>query len=357
MTTPVGILFQNPFGRVLSAVGQIQPSMTATFYLTGTTTPANVYSDGACTVSIGNVVTADATGTLPAFYLSPLITYKVVLATSVGAQIGSPVDPYVVPAATTAISVWYGGLDTGAANAYVLTFASNFSAYSNGLRVAFVPANNNSGASTVNINSIGIVNLQTVAGTTLGPGALVAGQPVDMIYYGGSFLLLGPSGAYDLLATGNVALGGAGKTLQGWGATFAAYEDMSPDHSSWTTTLSGGFAANPTGTLKWRKIGSFASIYSDAQLTGTSNAATDITASGVPAEITPAQNRRVFCFGLVNNGNVNYSGQCIISSAGTLSITLANAAGAGSTIQTVTGLWATANAKGLDSGFMVTYPL
>lgn len=356
MTTPVGILFQFPFVTALSTTGTLLPGFTATFYLTGTLTPANVFSDGACTVSIGNIVTADATGTLPAFYLSPTTTYKVIFnVVAAGAQLRSTVDPLVVPAATTAITYWYGGVDSGSANAYAIAFSANFTALASGIFITWVPNNTNTGNSTLNVNTLGNVNILTLLGAALPAGALQAGVPVTTLYYAGNHYLLGASAAGNVNATGNVALGATGKTLQGWGQTSGAYEDMSPDHSSWSSTASGGYTANPSGTLKWRKTASMVEVYSDAQLTGTSNAATDITLSGLPAEITPAAIRKVPCSGLVNNGNVGYTGVAEVNINNTITVRLTQVSG--TAIVETSAAWATANAKGLDAGWTITYPL
>lgn len=70
------------------------PSCTATFYLSGTTTDAAIYHDGALTNPFTDPVTADATGTFPAIYLDPAVVYRVIIKTSAGVTI-SDTDPYV----------------------------------------------------------------------------------------------------------------------------------------------------------------------------------------------------------------------------------------------------------------------
>jgi len=64
------------------------------FYLTGTSTPTNVYSDGALTSSLGDTVTADGSGWFVPIYLDDTITYRAVLSYPGGGVIGeNDVDP------------------------------------------------------------------------------------------------------------------------------------------------------------------------------------------------------------------------------------------------------------------------
>lgn len=94
MTTPAGILFQNPVVKPLSSNGTFMAGCTATFYLTGSTTLTNVYADGALTTPLANPLSADASGTFVPVYLDPGVIYRVQIKTSTGALI-SDTDPYV----------------------------------------------------------------------------------------------------------------------------------------------------------------------------------------------------------------------------------------------------------------------
>jgi hypothetical protein len=62
------------------------------FYLTGTTTPASVYTSAALGVTLSNPVVADAGGLFAPIYLDPAVTYRVQLQTSGGTVIRD-VDP------------------------------------------------------------------------------------------------------------------------------------------------------------------------------------------------------------------------------------------------------------------------
>ena len=81
--------------------------------------------------------------------------------------------------------------DIGTANAYVLNLASAPSAYVSGMTVAFVPANSNgSGASTINVNSLGGVNITDCNAGTPAPGLIKAGQYIIATYDGTQFRIV-----------------------------------------------------------------------------------------------------------------------------------------------------------------------
>jgi len=76
-----------PFVPAFNTLGVIAPDANLKFYLTETTTPANVYSDPDLSVSLGAVVNADAFGRFVAIYLDPAVVYRVRLETSLGGLI------------------------------------------------------------------------------------------------------------------------------------------------------------------------------------------------------------------------------------------------------------------------------
>lgn len=72
-------------------------------------------------------------------------------------------------------------LDTGAANAYVVALSPAPTAYVDGMPVTFQAANPNSGASTLNVNNLGDVDI-TRGGGALGGGEILAGQDYTCVY-------------------------------------------------------------------------------------------------------------------------------------------------------------------------------
>ncbi len=74
------------------------------------------------------------------------------------------------------------GVDAGAADAYLVALTYAPSGYVDGLRATFLPLNTNTGASTVNVNSLGVKSIRNSAGSALVAGDMVVGCPVDIVY-------------------------------------------------------------------------------------------------------------------------------------------------------------------------------
>ena len=85
--------------------------------------------------------------------------------------------------ATYGAAVYYE--DSGAANAYALSRVGNLQAqdaYFDGMMAVFIPGNTNTGASTVNINTIGSKSITLPDGTALSGGELRNDQYALLIY-------------------------------------------------------------------------------------------------------------------------------------------------------------------------------
>jgi hypothetical protein len=84
---------------------------------------------------------------------------------------------------------WYGD-DTGSANAFEVDLDPAPSAYTEGLMVHFLATNNVTGATTLNVNSLGTKALLKEGGDALASGDIVADQMVSAIYDGADFRVL-----------------------------------------------------------------------------------------------------------------------------------------------------------------------
>ena len=96
---PTGVLFNEGRAKPLSTTGAIQPGAYYQFYLTGTTTPANVYADGGLTTPLSQTpgtggTTAASDGRLVPIYLNPATTYRYQLY-SATAVLLEDTDPYI----------------------------------------------------------------------------------------------------------------------------------------------------------------------------------------------------------------------------------------------------------------------
>lgn len=146
----------------------------------------------------------------------------------------------------------FQGSDAGLANAYVVTTTgAPIATYANGQQVQFQPVNANTGASTVNVNSIGAVPLMRFNGTSLQSGDLVAGAWYTAIYNSSlsGFTVSGPAvlatipGTISLSAptykVGLVAAGGVSTAAAPIDATYAIDQSIAPTWTSahtWTVT-------------------------------------------------------------------------------------------------------------------------
>jgi len=78
-------------------------------------------------------------------------------------------------------------VDTGAANAYVVTLDPVPTAYTAGMTIAFKAVNANTTTATLNVNSLGVKTLMKKGGTGLFSGDIPAGMIVVAIYDGTNF--------------------------------------------------------------------------------------------------------------------------------------------------------------------------
>lgn len=81
--------------------------------------------------------------------------------------------------------------DIGAANAYVITPSPAIAAYAAGQRFLMVPAHANTGASTINVNALGVKSIVKPDGSALVPGDIPLSGLVEVVYQAalGKFVL------------------------------------------------------------------------------------------------------------------------------------------------------------------------
>lgn len=76
----------------------------------------------------------------------------------------------------------YAGATTGAANAYVATLSPSLLALVNGARITFEANHTNTGASTLNVNSLGAIDLNRSDDTALTSGEIISGNTYTAVY-------------------------------------------------------------------------------------------------------------------------------------------------------------------------------
>lgn len=105
-------------------------------------------------------------------------------------------------------------VDSGAADAYVVTLTHTPGSYTDGMRISMRPANTNTGASTINVNALGIKSIRRVDSTATPAGSIMVGSPIDLVYSSstGYFHIIGALGATGYTGTLPVGSGGTGQS-------------------------------------------------------------------------------------------------------------------------------------------------
>lgn len=101
-------------------------------------------------------------------------------------------------------------VDTGLVNAYVVALPYVPSGYVDGLHVAFRPLLTNTGASTINVNGLGVKSIRLTDSSPTSAGELYSGVPVDIRYSTATgFFHLAPNSIVDAVAAEAAAVAAA----------------------------------------------------------------------------------------------------------------------------------------------------
>lgn len=283
-------------------------------YQAGTDTKADTFPSAGSGVPNDNPITLDYRGECN-LWIPPNVAYKFVFAPP------TDTDPPTAPIWTvddiieSQLLTLYAGVDTGVANAYVVDFDSNFTTLTDGILLYFVASNQNTGASTLNVNGLGAAPILTANGLALGAGLIVANQMAGVIYRSGNWYLISTQ-----------VLGG-----------------------SFTATLL-GFTGPVSGTVNYKISGGICSLSSTASITGTSNS-TSLTMNGLPAACRPVSSRTTISNAIDNNVNI-FAG-CTIIAGG--AIAFAPLVVSGSNV--AAGSFTNSGIKGIFAGWNITYSL
>lgn len=149
-------------------------------YIAGTTTPLATYTSFSGLVANSNPIVLDSAGYADVWLVG---NYKFILKDSSGVQIWS--EDNILAAGT-------GGnyfADTGGANAYIINPVPSSTGYVAGQIYDVAISAANTGASTLNVNGLGVKNITYADGSALTIGALPTGSVVRLIYDGAEFQL------------------------------------------------------------------------------------------------------------------------------------------------------------------------
>jgi hypothetical protein len=242
---------------------------TVTSYAAGTNTQIATWTDWTATTPNTNPITLNARGEANV-YLLPNVAYKLVEADQFGNQIKST-DQVL----NSSLTSFYAGVDIGTPNSYELSFTGPYSALTNGIILYWIPANTNTGNSTLSIivNGFpvgGVVPILNQSGTQLGSGQIVAGGVTVVFYYNGNWLLTS--------STGSIQTAG-----------------------SFTGTLNGGAggSTNPA-TCSYSVTGNIASVFL-GYMNVTVGPGGTLTMTGLPAILQPLSKVQNFSVPLASN--------------------------------------------------------
>lgn len=180
-------------------------------YAAGTSTPLTTYTTKALSVQNANPIVLDSYGRLPnGVFVEAGTSCKLILHDSAGNQLGPTFDNLdaVGGSGAGSSSQFWGGTAGGTPNALTIN-PSGYTANTAGNVIQFIAASDNTGAVTLNVASLGNVNVQKQGSTALASGDIQANAVVCVVFDGTKFQLESTSDFVAQLArnvpAGNIA--------------------------------------------------------------------------------------------------------------------------------------------------------
>lgn len=278
---------------------------TLSSFAAGTNTPLATYTDSTGATQNTNPLVLNPRGE-GSVWIPPNVAYKFALADSFGNPIWT-IDNVV----NSQLITLYGGVDTGVANAYLLNFIASFTSYTDGTIIYWIPSHTNTGASTININGLGVIQIQNFDGSALVGTSIIQNQPATILIKSGAAILISAS---------------------------------TPTYGTFVTTI-GGLSSPTTFTVSYRKNGTLVTLI--LGFSGTSNSA--IFSMSLPTFLYPLSLTEVGypIVGLSDNGSALAGGMAQINNSGGITFfkdgTQPN--------------WTTSGTKGFTSIAALTYSL
>lgn len=183
-----------PIANILQALsdsGAVLSGGKIHTYIQGTTTNQLTYKQQALSGQHTNPIVLNSAGRLddPVWAAAGTV-FKLVFTTSAGTQIGPTWDNVRGLNDTSALGVTYfGGTSGGSANAQTLTISDGPSDYAQGNEFLFKAGNTNTGAATINVNSLGAKTFKKEDENDLVGGEIIANRWYRAIY-DGTYMLL-----------------------------------------------------------------------------------------------------------------------------------------------------------------------
>jgi hypothetical protein len=168
-------------------------------------------------------------------------------------------------------------VDTGAADAYLVALTHTPGAYADGMVVNMRPTNTNTGASTINVNSLGVKSIRHASSAALSAGDIVTGAPLTLIYSTntGFFHTTGGMGSSTAAAASAVAAASSASASEvsnlasavsaaASAASYDSFDDRYLGAKASDPTLDNDGNALATGALYWNTASSEMKVYTGA---------------------------------------------------------------------------------------------
>lgn len=204
--------------------------------------------------------------------------------------------------------------DAGANDTYTATLSPAITAYVTGARYRFKANTANTGAATINFNSVGAKTIVKVAGgitTTLADNDIRAGQWVECVYDGTNMQMASQlgnaaSGSGDVVAASNNSLTGQNTSTLGIEFAWTSQSTGSQNYAVNKRYYISSFNANSTATFTGTPANGSTIIIMLIACDGTSTftypaAQRDGDATGTSTVITPTAGEHVLAFRYVNS--------------------------------------------------------
>jgi hypothetical protein len=267
-------LFNMPRVEAQDSSGGVLAGAQLTFFITGTSTKLDTYSDDTLVTANANPVIADSAGRFGAIFLRDE-DYKVTLQDSADVQIWSA-DPVRGGVDNFADDTFRSTLDTtGSANAYALTVNRTVTAYADGDTYTAKVNFTNTGPATLNItggqsgaSALGAKSIKKHHDLALASGDQESGQWATWKYDGTNFQLQTPLATVpfppvNVLINGDFRISQRGTTFDA--TTTPANSDDTVLLDRWVLLSDGNDAADISQETTTVPVGSFAAIKLDVE--------------------------------------------------------------------------------------------
>ena len=282
-------------------------------YLSGTTTPVTTYTTRDGTTNNTNPIVLDAAGRTPnEIWLDGGVLYKFILKTSAFVQIGSYDDIPAINDTTT-----FSNLITVAGTNTLTGLATPaLSGYAAGAQYSFIAQNTNTGAVTIDIDTLGVKSITKFGTTALAAGDIIAGALMLIEYDGTRFQLLNvtnnifkyivePTTISATAATGTINYDVATQSIVYYTTNATANWTINLRASS-AATLNSLMSTGQTITVTFMAtLG--ATAYYNSAVTIDGNAITPKWQSGITPNAGNANSVDTYTYAIIKTGNAAFT--------------------------------------------------